>query len=75
MGYSKNKLWGIFLNKFFILNKNLPQTLLKVKGIAETAAKSTDELLTQTKKSIDGMTVTARKSMDDLTATNPKIHL
>lgn len=40
----------------------------EVKGIAETAAKSTDELIMTTKKSIDGMTESALKSMDEISA-------
>jgi len=40
----------------------------EVKGIAETAAKSTDELIMCTRRSIDDMTESARKSMDDLSA-------
>ncbi|CAD7079159.1 unnamed protein product [Hermetia illucens] len=48
----------------------------QVKGIAESAARSTDGLLSHTKKSLDDMTESARKSMDDLSATASKhIHI
>lgn len=40
----------------------------EVKGIAETAAKSTDELIMSTRRSIDDMTESARKSMDEISA-------
>lgn len=40
----------------------------EVKGIAETAAKSTDDLIMTTRRSIDDMTETARKSMDEISA-------
>lgn len=44
----------------------------EVKGIAETAAKSTDELIMTTKKSIDDMAESARKSMDEISAQTVK---
>uniref|UniRef100_A0A0K8TQ31 Putative member of the intramitochondrial sorting protein family n=1 Tax=Tabanus bromius TaxID=304241 RepID=A0A0K8TQ31_TABBR len=44
----------------------------EVKGIAESAAKSTDGLIIQTRKSIDDMTESARKSMDELSASASK---
>uniref|UniRef100_A0A1L8DVK4 Putative member of the intramitochondrial sorting protein family n=1 Tax=Nyssomyia neivai TaxID=330878 RepID=A0A1L8DVK4_9DIPT len=46
----------------------------EVKGIAESACKSTDEIITQTKKSLDDITVSARKNMDELSATT-NMHL
>ncbi|XP_059617351.1 protein slowmo [Phlebotomus argentipes] len=47
----------------------------EMKGIAESACKSTDEIITQTKKSLDDITVTARKNMDELSATTKNMHL
>ncbi|XP_055386077.1 protein slowmo [Condylostylus longicornis] len=44
----------------------------EVKGIATSAVKSTDELITHTKKSFDDMADSARKSMDELSATASK---
>lgn len=38
----------------------------EVKEIANSACKSTDEIITHTKKSLDDITTTARKSMDDI---------
>lgn len=38
----------------------------EVKEFANSAAKSTDELLNHTKKSIDDITQSAKKSMDDI---------
>lgn len=38
----------------------------EIKELANTACKSTDELLSQTKKSLDDITSTARRSMDDI---------
>ncbi|XP_005177833.1 protein slowmo [Musca domestica] len=40
----------------------------EVKGIAETAAKSTDDLIMTTRRSLDDMTESARKSMDEISA-------
>lgn len=38
----------------------------EVKDFANSAVKSTDEILTHTKKSIDDITLSAKKSMDDI---------
>lgn len=38
----------------------------EIKELANSACKSTDELLSHTKKSIDDITTTARRSMDDI---------
>lgn len=40
----------------------------EIKELANTACKSTDELLSQTKKSLDDITITARRSMDDISS-------
>uniref|UniRef100_A0A1A9UNK6 PRELI/MSF1 domain-containing protein n=1 Tax=Glossina austeni TaxID=7395 RepID=A0A1A9UNK6_GLOAU len=40
----------------------------EVMGIAETAAKSTDDLILSTRRSLDDMTESARKSMDEIHA-------
>lgn len=40
----------------------------EVLGIAETAAKSTDDLIMTTRRSLDDMTESARKSMDEISA-------
>lgn len=40
----------------------------EVKGIAETAVKSTDELIMNTRRSLDDMAERARKSMDEISA-------
>lgn len=40
----------------------------EIKELANTACKSTDELLSQTKKSLDDITSTARRSMDDISS-------
>lgn len=39
---------------------------IEIKELANSACKSTDELLSQTKKSLDDITITARRSMDDI---------
>lgn len=38
----------------------------EVKGLANSAVKSTDELLTQTRRQFDDISTKTRKSMDDL---------
>lgn len=40
----------------------------EIKELANTACKSTDELLSHTKKSLDDITITARRSMDDISS-------
>lgn len=40
----------------------------EIKELANTACKSTDELLSQTKKSLDDITSSARRSMDDISS-------
>ncbi|CAH2104667.1 unnamed protein product [Euphydryas editha] len=40
----------------------------EIKELANTACKSTDELLSHTKKSLDDITTTARRSMDDISS-------
>lgn len=48
----------------------------EVKGIAESACKSTDEILLHTKKSLDDMTEQARKSMDGISSSaKQKMHI
>ncbi|XP_035779817.1 protein slowmo-like isoform X2 [Anopheles albimanus] len=47
----------------------------EMKELANSAATSTNEILTQTKKSLDDITDQARKSMDELSATAQKIHI
>nr|CAD7199202.1 unnamed protein product [Timema douglasi] len=44
----------------------------EVKELANSAVKSTDELLMQTKKSLDEITNSARKSMDDISSAAKK---
>lgn len=40
----------------------------EVKDLANSAARTSDEFLNQTKKSIDGITISAKKSMDDISS-------
>lgn len=45
---------------------------MEVKDIRDSAVKSADELINQTKKSFDGITSTARKSMDEFSTVAKK---
>uniref|UniRef100_A0A182W7C0 PRELI/MSF1 domain-containing protein n=1 Tax=Anopheles minimus TaxID=112268 RepID=A0A182W7C0_9DIPT len=75
---------GVPLNRYMedVLTKNIStnagkgrQGLEWMKELANSAANSTNEILTQTKKSLDDITDQARKSMDELSATAQKIHI
>lgn len=64
--FSSFKIFGFCINRLIFLidleiigsnlSHHLSSTHLQVKGIAESAAKSTDELLSHTKKSLDDIT-------------------